>query len=261
MKRTLLLISLAAATTLAALQHEALAQQPTPQSGKAAATPAPEKGKKNPSPAKSGKKTPVKAAEPKTSPPPAARPAAMPPPPMVEIMPIDLPPPASNAPPAPTPPGAGSIAQGITPVRYGAPMPGSSRLIASVPVLPPKAAPMVELPAGAPLPPAPAQMAPAVAKVTPYTPPVFSPPVPARKPAWAQTQTVEASKPPGTVAAPPVVEQSAAAKPSHIAPGYTAVVPIIPFGATPPAPASQPAPEPITFTVRLPTIVMLEPKP
>lgn len=49
-------------------------------------------------------------------------------------------------------------------------------------------------------------------------------------------------------------------------PGYTAIVPITPFGAAPqqqaPVPASsQPAPEPITFTVRLPTIVMLEPKP
>jgi tripartite-type tricarboxylate transporter receptor subunit TctC len=48
-------------------------------------------------------------------------------------------------------------------------------------------------------------------------------------------------------------------------PGYTAVVSITPFGAAPqqaPVPASsQPMPEPIAFTVRLPTIVMLEPKP
>src|SRR3954453_21669372 len=104
MKRTRLLISLAAATTLAALQHEALAQQPLPQSGKAAATPAPEKARKNLSTAKSGKKAPLKPPDPNAPPPPAARPAAMPPPPVVEIMPIDLPPPASNAPPAPTPP-------------------------------------------------------------------------------------------------------------------------------------------------------------
>jgi hypothetical protein len=257
MKRMILLISAVTAIIVAALQHEALAQQPTPLTGPAAA-PTPEKAKKNPPPPKSGKKTPVKAAETK-APPPASPPVNMPPPPVVEIMPMDLPPPASNAPPAPTPPGAGSIASGITPVRYGAPTPGSSRLIASVPVLPPKAAPMVELPAGAPVPPAPAQMAPAVAKVTPYTPPVFSPPVPARKPAQGQTQTVGASAPRSAAAAPPVPEQSAAAKP-----GYTTVVPITPFGATPPqppAPASQPAPEPITFTVRLPTIVMLEPKP
>jgi hypothetical protein len=179
-------------------------------------------------------------------------------------MPMDLPPPASNAPPAPTPPGAGSIASGITPVRYGAPMPGSSRLVASVPVLPPKATPMVELPASAPVPPAPAQMVPAVAKVTPYTPPVFSPPVPARKPAQGQTQAVEASTPRSAATALPVTEQLAAAKPGYTASGYTTVVPITPFGATPPQPpalASQPAPEPITFTVRLPTIVMLEPKP
>ena len=103
-------------------------------------------------------------------------------------------------------------------------------------------------------------MAPAVAKVTPYTPPVFSPPVPARKPAQGSDPTVEAPAPRSSPQRhPPSREQSAAAKP-----GYTAVVPITPFGATPPqppAPASQPAPEPITFTVRLPTIVMLEPKP
>jgi len=178
------------------------------------------------------------------------------------MMPMDLPPPASNALPAPTPPGAGSIAVGITPVHYGAPTPGSSRLIASIPVLPPKAEPRVELPAGAPAP-APAQppsMAPAVAKVTPYIPPVFTPPLPARKPAQAQPQTIEAVVPPSAGRAVPAGEQSAAAKP-----GFTAVVPITPFGAAPPpqspAPAPPPAPEPITFTVRLPTIVMLEPKP
>ena len=49
---------------------------------------------------------------------------------------MDLPPPASNAPPAPVSPGAGSIASGITPVRYGAPPPGSSRVTARGPVLP-----------------------------------------------------------------------------------------------------------------------------
>ena len=235
MNETLLLISAVTATTVAALRHEALAQQPTPLTGPAAA-PIAEKAKKNPPPPKSGKKTPVKAAETKAPPPHPSpyRPDRMPPPPVVDIMPMDLPPPASNAPPAPTPPGAGSIASGITPVRYGAPTPGSSRLIASVPVLPPKAAPTVELPAGAPVPPAPAQTAPAVppAKVTPYTPPVFSPPVPARKPAQGQTQTV------GSLSTrqcrqrrPPSAEQSAAAKP-----GYTAVVPITPFGAAPPQP-------------------------
>jgi hypothetical protein len=260
MKRRLLLISFATATILAALQHEALAQQPTPPTGPAAA-PAPDKAKKAPPP-KSGKKAPAKAAESRT-PPPASPPASMPPPPVVELMPMDLPPPASNAPPAPVSPGAGSIASGITPVRYGAPTPGSSRLIASVPVLPPKAAPTVEAPAGAPVPPAPAQMAPAVAKVTPYTPPVFSPPVPGRKPAQGQTQTVETPVPASPATAPAGGTQSAA-KPGNTAPGYTAIVPITPFGAAPPqppAPASQPVPDPITFTVRLPTIVMLEPKP
>ena len=250
MKRSLLLISVATATLLSSVQHQALAQQPTPPTGPAAATPAPEKARKNP-PSKSGKKTPVKDAESK-APPSAPAPVSMPPPPVVEIMPMDLPPPAANAPPAPASPGAGSVASGITPVRYGAPTPGSSRLTASVPILPSKAAPMVELPAGAP---APAQTAPAVAKVTPYTPPVFFPPVPPRKP--AQGQTVEKAAPTTPATARAVTEQSATAKP-----GYTAVVPITPFGATPPqppAPAFQPAP--ITFTVRLPTIVMLEPKP
>jgi hypothetical protein len=254
MKRTLLLISIVMATTLATLKHEALAQQPTPLIGPAAATPAPEKAKKSPPPPKSGKKAPVKAAESKAAPP--APPVSMPPPPVVEIMPMDLPPPASNAPPAPVSPGAGSIASGITPVHYGAPTPGSSRLTASVPVLPPKVAPAVELPAGAPAP-APTQMTPAVAKVTPYTPPVFFPPIPARKP--AQGQTVETAAPTNPATVTPSGEQSAAAKP-----GYTAVVPITPFGTTPPQPPAsvpQPAPEPITFTVRLPTIVMLEQKP
>ncbi len=107
-------------------------------------------------------------------------------------------------------------------------------------------------------------MAPTVAKVTPYTPPVFSPPVPGRKPAQGQPQTVETPAPTSPAAAPAGGTQSAAAKPGNSAPGYTAIVPITPFGAAPPqppAPASQPAPEPITFTVRLPTIVMLEPKP
>jgi hypothetical protein len=47
MNRRLLLISVTAAITLAALQHEVLAQQPTPLT-KSAATPAPEKVKKNP---------------------------------------------------------------------------------------------------------------------------------------------------------------------------------------------------------------------
>jgi hypothetical protein len=258
MKRTLLLISVATATILAALHHGALAQQPIPPTGPVAATPAPDKAKKTPPP-KSGKKAPAKAAESRT-PPPAPPPVSMPPP-VVEIMPMDLPPPASNAPPAPVSPGAGSIASGITPVRYGAPTPGSSRLIASVPVLPPKAAPMAESPAGALVPPAPAQTTPAVAKVTPYTPPVFSPPMPARKPAQGQPQTVEAPAPLSPVSPPAGRAQSAAAKPGYTAPGYTAVVPITPFGATPPAPASQPVPDPITFTVRLPTIVMLEPKP
>ena len=67
--------------------------------------------------------------------------------------------------------------------------------------------------------------------------------------------------------AAPVAATASAASPPK--PGYTAIVPITPFGAAPPpqqtapnpAPASQPVPEPITFTVRLPTIVMLEPKP
>jgi hypothetical protein len=256
MKRTLLLISVVTATTLATLQNDAFAQQPAPPTGPAATTPAPEKAKKNPPPPKSGKKAPAKAAEAKA--PPPAPPVSMPPPPVVEIMPMDLPPSASNAPPAPVSPGAGSIASGITPVHYGAPTPGSSRLIASVPVLPPKPTPIVEPPAGAPIP-APTQMVPALAKVTPYTPPVFFPPVPPRKP--ARGQTVETVAPTNSATAPPSVEQSAAAKP-----GYTAVVPITPFGTTPPQPPTPvpqptPGPEPITFTVRLPTIVMLEQKP
>ena len=104
-------------------------------------------------------------------------------------------------------------------------------------------------------------MMPAVAKVTPYTPPVFVPPVPPRKPVQAQAPAVEAVAPTGSpsmaLGLPPVAQAN---------PGYTAIVPITPFGAAPqqqaPVPASsQPAPEPITFTVRLPTIVMLEPKP
>ena len=139
--------------------------------------------------------------------------------------------------PAPTPsPGAGSIASGITPVRYGAPTPGSSRLTASVPVLPPKAAPMVESPAGAPVPPAPAQMAPAVAKVTPYTPPVFSPPVPGRKPAQGQTQTVETPAPASPATAPAGGSNRRRRKARLYSPWLYGIVPITPFGAAPPQP-------------------------
>ena len=91
-------------------------------------------------------------------------------------------------------------------------------------------------------------------RVTPYSPPIFWPPVPDRKPAQGQTQTVTS----GMAVNSPMA--SAEAKP-----GYTAVVPITPFGAVPPAEPTAPGPpqakDSITFTVRLPTIVMLESKP
>jgi hypothetical protein len=286
MKQALLLISLIAASTLPSPLHEALVQQPVPLTGSAA--PAKAKTGQPPAPASSakpGKKASAKTAQakatpvpnPPTTPNPASNPApypppiVTPPPPVVELLPLDLPPPAPNAPPAPSSPGAGSVASGITPVRYAAPTPGSTRLTASVPMLPPKPAPLMEPPAGAPAAPsmAPATM-PTMPKVTPYTPPIFWPPVPGRKPAQGQVPTVNAGIANTTMAGTPMAGtpmaansgmQSAAAKP-----GYTAVVPITPFGAAPPPQpaAAQPPPaasEPITFTVRLPTIVLWEPKP
>jgi hypothetical protein len=265
MKRALLLISFITATTLPTLRHEALAQQPIPLTGSAAKAGQPPA----PAPSKSGKKASAKAAQPRVTsapnppPPPSPVPIVTPPPPVVEIMPIDLPPPAPNAPPAPASPGAGSVASGITPVRYAAPTPGLTRLTASVPVLPPKAAPSVELPVGAPAPPS-ASMTPATApampRVTPYTPPIFWPPVPGRKPAQAKTPTVNAELANTPTAVNSGMPSTTAAKPGYTAPGYTAVVPITPFGAAPP-PQPSTTPEPITFTVRLPTIVMWEPKP
>ena len=283
MKQALLLISLIAASTLPSLLHEALAQQPVPLTGSAA--PAKAKTGQPPAPASSakpGKKASAKTAQakatpvpnPPTTPNPASNPApypppiVTPPPPVVELLPLDLPPPAPNAPPAPASPGAGSVASGITPVRYAAPTPGLTRLTASVPVLPPKAAPSVELPVGAPAPPS-ASMTPATApampRVTPYTPPIFWPPVPGRKPAQAKTPTVNAELANTPTAVNSGMPSTTTAKPGYTAPGYTApgytaVVPITPFGAAPP-PQPSTTPEPITFTVRLPTIVMWEPKP
>ena len=171
---------------------------------------------------------------------------------------MDLPPPTSNAPPAPTPPGAGSIASGITPVRYGAPTPGSARLIASVPVLPPKAG---------------AHGGPAGRRIGsvpgPRSDDTGRGKGDAIHPARAHAAGTGPEAGPGPNSDGRGSEQPrrrAAAAPRHGAIGGQAraippVVPITPFGATPPPQPPAPAPEPITFTVRLPTIVMVEPKP
>ncbi|UEM05504.1 hypothetical protein JL101_008735 [Skermanella rosea] len=162
----------------------------------------------------------------------------------------------------PAPPGSGSVASGITPARYSIPAPGKGRLTASVPPLPPKPLPPPDLQGDALAPAAP--MLPAVAKVTPYQPPIFWPPPPRRKPGGTMTATVAAppAPPPPPPAAPP-------APPARD--GYTAVVPITVFGPeeAPATPRAAPEPtleelagtEPIVFTVRLPTVVLREPAP
>ena len=158
----------------------------------------------------------------------------------------------------PVPPGAASVASGITPARYSIPAPGKGRLTASVPPLPPKPPPPLELPPGDAAMPA-APMLPAVAKVSPYQPPIFWPPVPRRKPGGT------------AAAAPPAAASPAAAPPPPVRDGYTAVVPISVFGPddahAAPGTAAEPTleelagTEPIVFTVRLPTVVLPEPAP
>ncbi|UEM23158.1 hypothetical protein JL100_010585 [Skermanella mucosa] len=161
----------------------------------------------------------------------------------------------------PVPPGSGSVASGITPARYSIPAPGKGRLTASVPPLPPKPLPSLDLPGDAAAPAAP--MLPAVAKVTPYQPPIFWPPVPRRKPGGTVTAATSAAPaaalPPEPVPVPPARE------------GFTSVVPITVFGPDdmPAAPKATPEPtleelagtEPIVFTVRLPTVILREPAP
>lgn len=166
----------------------------------------------------------------------------------------------------PAPPGSGSVASGITPARYSIPAPGKGRLTASVPPLPPKPLPPPDLPGDAAAPAAP--MLPAVAKVTPYQPPIFWPPAPRRKPGGTVTMTaaVPAAAPPAPP--PPPLE---AAPPASARDGYTAVVPITVFGPedAPVTPGTAQEPtleelagtEPIVFTVRLPTVVLRESAP
>ncbi|WP_158044945.1 hypothetical protein [Skermanella pratensis] len=169
----------------------------------------------------------------------------------------------------PVPPGSGSVASGLTPARYSIPAPGKGRLTASVPPLPPKPPPSLDLPGDAAAPVAP--MLPAVAKVTPYQPPIFWPPAPRRKPGGTAAAPPASSPAPAAALPPTAVPPPAPVPAPPAREGFTAVVPITVFGPddAPAAPKAAPEPtleelagtEPIVFTVRLPTVVLREPAP
>ena len=204
MKRTLLLISFATATILAALQHGALAQQPTPPTRPAASAP----DKKNTPPPKSGKKAPAKAAGIKdTAASITSRQHAAPP--VVEIMPMDLPPPASNAPPAPVSPGAGSIASGITPVRYwradAGSLPADRQRSGAAAESGSNGGGAVGAPGSTGLNSDGARRGEGDAV---HSGLLLSPPVPGRKPAQGQTQTVETPAPTSSPATTPPAERN-----------------------------------------------------